>query len=56
MKFRQARRLLSRAGWQQVRKGATAHAVWVRGSERLVLSEHDPLSTSAISKIRRATT
>jgi hypothetical protein len=28
MKFRQAKRLLSRAGWHRTRKSATAHAIW----------------------------
>ena len=54
MKYREAKRLLSRAGWEQVRKGATSHAIWQRGRDRMVLSEHDPVCKSAIVMVRAA--
>jgi predicted RNA binding protein YcfA (HicA-like mRNA interferase family) len=54
MKLRQALRELRRAGWERIRKGQTAHAIWQRGTDRLIVSEHDPLSPGAIAKIRRA--
>jgi predicted RNA binding protein YcfA (HicA-like mRNA interferase family) len=54
MKLRQALRQLRRAGWRRIRKRATAHAIWQRGPDRLIVSENDPLSPGAIAKIRRA--
>jgi hypothetical protein len=54
MKLRQALRELRRAGWERIRKRATAHAIWQRGPDRLIVSEHDPLCSAAITKIRRA--
>jgi hypothetical protein len=53
MKLRQALRELRRAGWERIRKGQTSHAIWQRGPDRLVISEHCPLSSSAIATIRR---
>ncbi len=54
MKLRQAMRELRRAGWQRIRKGQTAHGIWQRGQERLLLSEHDPLCSAAIRDLKRA--
>ena len=54
MKYREAKRLLSRAGWKQIRKGAGSHAIWQRGRDRIVLSEHDPVCKRAIVKVRSA--
>lgn len=54
MKFRQALRELRRAGWIRIRKSRTAHSIWQRGPDRLIVAEHDPLSTTAIAKIKRA--
>ena len=45
-----AKRLLSRAGWEQVRKGAGTFAIWQRGRDRMVLSEHDPVSKAVMVK------
>lgn len=54
MKLRQALRELRRAGWDQIRKGATAHAIWQRGTERITISEHDPLSSASIRMVQLA--
>lgn len=54
MKVREALRKLRRSGWQRIRKNATSHGVWQRGNQRLIVSESDPLCTTAIRKIEAA--
>ena len=61
MKVREAIRKLRRAGWERIRKSATSHAIWQRGNDRLIISESDPLCTTAnasrtasIAEIKRA--